>query len=220
MKTYFISDQHFNHVKITEFERTQFTSIEKHNEYIIQEHNAVVQEEDLVYILGDLGSDFYTQPNVKDLVSRLNGRKILVLGNHDYRTKPKMYESWGIFEEVHRFPFFISSRIAVSHEPIEVGSDIINIHGHLHNADLDLPNYVNVSAHMCGYKPLSLENIEKKLMAIPKKGSKFLQEWYAPNYKFNKRIIETRTSKDLVFTDEGKLDVARSIKLRKKLGIM
>lgn len=81
------------------------------NEALIANWNAVVAPEDTVYVLGDFA---LAARAVEQILPRLNGRKILILGNHDFPhpahqkgRKPdlrdkwtKLYLSYG-FAEVH-----------------------------------------------------------------------------------------------------------------------
>ncbi len=53
------------------------------NEYIIQKWNSVVKKDDTVYHLGDVG--FGSLEEVKGLIEKLNGTKILLRGNHDFK---------------------------------------------------------------------------------------------------------------------------------------
>lgn len=80
-ETWFSSDHHFGHERIIELCDRPFRDVAHMNEEIIERHNAVVEPEDLVYFLGDvaLGKRVETLP----LVARMNGRKVLVAGNHD-----------------------------------------------------------------------------------------------------------------------------------------
>lgn len=59
-----------------------FGSLEEMNEQLIENHNSVVAPLDHVIILGDvvMGKRGESLP----LIERMNGRKTLVLGNHDY----------------------------------------------------------------------------------------------------------------------------------------
>lgn len=221
-ETYFISDLHFNHFNILDFERPHFRTMTEHNNYVVDAYNSIINDEDTVYILGDLGSDIHPMETVRALCSKLKGNKILILGNHDKRTNPSFYEEWGIFKEVHKFPIYLNRRIVLSHEPVQVGDTLINIHGHLHNANLNLPNYMNVSAHMCNYKPLSLRTVNKKLMQMEKEDDSFLNEWYAENYMFVPEMREIRSregKRDLFFNEDGTVNIEKSKKLRAKLGL-
>ena len=80
---YFIADTHFNHANIIKYCNRPFKNTYEMNEYIIKKWNSVVKEADTVYHLGDVG--FGSLQEVKSLVERLNGRKILLRGNHDFK---------------------------------------------------------------------------------------------------------------------------------------
>jgi calcineurin-like phosphoesterase family protein len=58
-----------------------FGSVQEMNETLIANHNALVKPDDIVWFLGDvcMGQLADTLP----LVARMNGRKYLILGNHD-----------------------------------------------------------------------------------------------------------------------------------------
>jgi calcineurin-like phosphoesterase family protein len=69
------------------------------NEAIIRNWNAVVSDDDDVYILGDFGM---SSRSVEVILPRLKGRKHLILGNHDFphpahskgSKGPEMREKW------------------------------------------------------------------------------------------------------------------------------
>jgi len=88
MNTFFTSDHHFGHANIIRFEPLNridargviFESVNQMNECLIERWNEVVGPDDLVYHLGDMS---YKQETLRAVLPRLNGRKILVCGNHD-----------------------------------------------------------------------------------------------------------------------------------------
>lgn len=77
------SDLHFGHKKILEFapKTRPFASIDEMDEALIKEWNEKVGEYDYIIILGDFS--FYGEQKTKEILARLNGKKIFVLGNHD-----------------------------------------------------------------------------------------------------------------------------------------
>lgn len=86
MNILFSSDHHFFHGKILEYcsgTRGHFISIEGMNEHLISSWNSVVGKKDLIYHLGDFG--FGSVDRLVEILGRLNGRKILIPGNHDQR---------------------------------------------------------------------------------------------------------------------------------------
>ncbi len=85
MKNIFVSsDHHFGHKNILKFqEHTRpFSSIEEHDEALIERHNELVKKEDDVYFLGDFA--FRKPPEILHILKRLNGRKHFIFGNHDH----------------------------------------------------------------------------------------------------------------------------------------
>lgn len=84
MSRWFTADTHFGHARICEFEpeaRGQFASVEEMNEQIIENFNSVLQPDDELWILGDVALG--KLDDSLECISRLNGKKALVAGNHD-----------------------------------------------------------------------------------------------------------------------------------------
>lgn len=78
---YFTSDVHFGHEDIVKLYGRPFPSVEDMDETIIQNWNSRVCETDEVYILGDLM--FRAEKPAHEYLERLNGKKHLIVGNHD-----------------------------------------------------------------------------------------------------------------------------------------
>jgi calcineurin-like phosphoesterase family protein len=83
------SDLHFAHNRSFLYEPRGFTSIEEHDEKIIENWNATVRPQDTVYMLGDL----MLNDNQKGIecLNKLNGVKYLIRGNHDSEARLMMY---------------------------------------------------------------------------------------------------------------------------------
>ena len=96
-KNYYIADLHLGHEKIIELCSRPFSSIEEMDEALIAAWNKKVHKDDRVYIVGDLIYKSATDP--EKYLSRLKGKKYLILGNHDGDWLGKIDEKkW--FEEV------------------------------------------------------------------------------------------------------------------------
>jgi len=78
---YFTADWHFNHDNILQYCNRPYKDVNEMNEDIIKKYNFYIRGNDVCYILGDVGFGDYD--NFKEVFSKLNGKKILVLGNHD-----------------------------------------------------------------------------------------------------------------------------------------
>ena len=79
--TYFTSDQHFGHFNIIRLCSRPFETVEEMDEALLSKWNAKVKADDTVYILGDL---FFRAAKVEPILKVLNGRKHLIVGNHDH----------------------------------------------------------------------------------------------------------------------------------------
>lgn len=143
--TFFASDHHLSHEGMIKFFRADgvtplrdFASVEEMDEHIIKQHNSVVRDKDTCWFLGDL----VINRRALKLVSRMNGRKRLVMGNHDI-FKNKDYINAGI-EDLHafrKFDGFVATHIPVHSDSL--GRWGVNVHGHLHSNRVRLPYGVN-----------------------------------------------------------------------------
>jgi calcineurin-like phosphoesterase family protein len=81
-KIFVTSDQHFGHTNIINICKRPFNSVWEMNECLINNYNKLVDQNDHVYILGDMFFKINKHKAV-DIIKRLNGKKFLVRGNHD-----------------------------------------------------------------------------------------------------------------------------------------
>lgn len=153
---YFIADTHFNHENIIKYCNRPFKNAKEMNEYIVSKWNSAVAQNDIVYHLGDVG--FGTTEELKEIVNRLNGTKILIRGNHDFRRGANGWKEVG-FAEVYRKKLILDNLI-LTHEPIEVKGNYINVFGHIHNKPLEEKfnknNHICVSCDVIDYTPIAI----------------------------------------------------------------
>lgn len=175
---YFISDTHFGHLGILRFERSEFSSIEEHDDYLIDLIKGTLHPNDELWHLGDFGS--CSDSLLEKWSSIKCAKKVLIRGNHD-----KSLGKLGLyFDEIHNTPVFLSKRILLSHEPYPTTSGTLNVHGHLHGSYLAYPNYLNISVAVCGYRLWKESDLVKRMSSLPKDDYSFLYEWYADGYVF------------------------------------
>jgi len=129
MKIWLTTDTHFNHKKIIEYGRPE------NFEELIWKGLEVVKEEDMLIHLGDVCIGEDDKMNLHFNAS-INGKKILVLGNHDNKSI-KYYLEHGWDFVCKRFDIkMFGKRIAFTHQPEAWdGYFDVNIHGHFHNTD-------------------------------------------------------------------------------------
>lgn len=143
-KTWFISDTHFWHTKILEYENRPFETIEDMNSYIIRQWNNVVSKDDIVWFLGDLCLGH--KQDIKNIMSQLHGRKRMIRGNHD-NWSDSFYKEIG-FEFVSKYPIILKDFFVLSHSPLPwmgKSSPFFYIYGHVHGS----PSFVDKSENSC-----------------------------------------------------------------------
>jgi len=163
-----IADTHLHHEKMHKFTRADgtvtrpnpitkkpFESMEEHDAFIIEQWNKTVnQDGDTVYLLGDA----CINPKGLHKLGLLNGRKILVPGNHDI-FHYKEYAKY--FADIRGC--IIRNKVIFSHFPIHednVGRYALNVHGHTHEYRLENPKYLNVSLEQTpDFCPIPLDAI-------------------------------------------------------------
>lgn len=163
-KVFLIGDPHFYHKNIIDYCNRPFSSVDEMNEYLVKRWNSVVSKGDVVICLGDfaLGS----KDKIIEIGQRLNGRKYLILGNHDQASINTYYEAG--FEFVSRFPILYDGFFILSHEPqfVQENGPYANVFAHVHND----PNYKDVSprgfcvsAERINYTPIEWEEVKKRI---------------------------------------------------------
>ena len=128
------SDTHFGHAGVCRFTEADgvtkirpWTDPDEMDEEMIKRWNATVRPNDKVYHLGDV---VINRKSLKTL-SRLNGDKVLIRGNHDI-FRDDEYRLY--FRELRAY--HVMNGMILSHIPLHeasLGRFGVNIHGHLHS---------------------------------------------------------------------------------------
>ena len=156
---YFMGDAHLDHKNITKF-RTQFSSVEEHNQIIKENFHKVVTKRDLVFMLGDM---CFSREALEDIKTWKCERKILICGNHDLEQGITMRDLCNTYDAVYSLKRYKDAWL--SHCPLHPNElrGKKNIHGHVHYATLDDDRYFNTSLENINYSPINIEEIRKKL---------------------------------------------------------
>lgn len=187
-KIFFSSDHHFYHNNVIRYCGRPYDTVEEMNEDLIKRWNSVVSPEDTVYYLGDFSLAF--RP-VETITKRLNGKKFLVPGNHDFchsyhkrSLKPdnrvqwiRKYEECGfhvtpeVIVNVWNEKLFKLCHLPYSEDWMEHDkykyfrpkkeTEHYLLCGHVHEKWKMLDNMINVGCDVWNYTPVSLEQIEE-----------------------------------------------------------
>ncbi|MDE5628656.1 MAG: metallophosphoesterase [Muribaculaceae bacterium] len=177
-RVFFTSDTHFNHTNIISYCKRPFSDIHEMNETIIANWNNVIGPDDIVFHLGDFGLGGAEEWN--RILSRLNGKIYLILGNHDLNnirqgvTDVFEYVAMSMCIQIGK------KKIYLNHFPylcFEGGyhNDVWQLFGHVHtrasNSGIDAerlrylyPTQLDVGVDNNNFTPLSFTEVRAKIL--------------------------------------------------------
>ena len=156
--------------------RQQYETIEEHDSDLISRWNKKVKRDDDVYILGDLS--FRSPHPISYYLSRMKGRKHLIVGNHDRYWMRYVEDMSEYFESVDYLKTikFQKKLITLCHYPMlewsgsrdeDSGMSFL-IHGHIHGTKDEQvyghikkyqPHALNSSVDINDFEPVSFEEL-------------------------------------------------------------
>lgn len=162
------SDWHFSHDKDFLYTPRGFVDIETHNKTLIENHNSVVEDDDDVYVLGDLMLG--DQEKGLECIRQLKGKLHIIRGNHCTDTKWEKYKElpnvvelvgWATMIKYKKYHFYLChypTCVSNGNDPVKVWC----LCGHTHTKEkfLDIEKkcyHVEIDAH--NNYPILLDNI-------------------------------------------------------------
>ncbi|TIN90982.1 MAG: metallophosphoesterase [Mesorhizobium sp.] len=159
---FFTSDTHFNDPRILRIDRRPFGSLAEHDEALIARWNETVGPEDEVWHLGDFAR--HGKSNVEALLTHLNGRKNLIVGNND-ASETTAAHGWHSVQH-YRELIQETQLIVLCHYPFRtwnrMGKKSINLHGHSHGKLKPLTRQYDVGVDSWDFRPVSLQTLRGK----------------------------------------------------------
>lgn len=161
-KVFMTADLHLGHKNIMLYDNRPFSSLDAMHNYIIKQWNKTVTKADTVFVLGDVS--FLDFEHTQLIISKLNGKKILIRGNHDKGHSDEWFTKCG-FVKVIAFPIIYKDFYILSHKPMYMNcsSAYFNIHGHIHTNKLNENLFFNVGIMNHDYKPVDFEDIKNHI---------------------------------------------------------
>lgn len=174
---FLVSDTHFGHAGVCRFTHNDdgvtkirpWTDPNEMDEDMVKYWNDTVRPNDKVYHLGDV----VINRKSLSILSRLNGEKVLIKGNHDIF---KITDYLPYFKDIrayHKMSDYILSHIPMHPDSLArwCGG---NFHGHLHSnrvMRIDIfsdeisidPRYFNVSVEQINFRPILFEEAVKRM---------------------------------------------------------
>ena len=166
------SDTHFGHTGVCRFTNKDgskmrpWTDPDEMDEEMVKRWNETVRPNDKVYHLGDV---VMNRKSLK-IMSRLNGDKVLIRGNHDIFKDDDYREHFRELRAYHVMNGMILSHIPL--HPESLGRFGTNIHGHLHSNRVMTEiwgDYVVDTRYHCvcveqtDYRPILFEDVIKRI---------------------------------------------------------
>lgn len=166
---FYTADLHLGHANIIRLNERPFSSVEEMDKTIIDNINYLVKSTDDLYILGDFT---YKGGDPVEYLKKINGRKHLIVGNHDKRTISNP-EARKLFEDIKHYAEIEDNgrRIILFHYPIAEWDgyfrDSYHLFGHVHN-NFDNPwhdymsnlkNCFNVGVDVTNFHPVTLDEL-------------------------------------------------------------
>ena len=175
---WFTSDLHFLHKNIINYCNRPFKDVNDMADNIIKNWNSIVNENDTVFILGDVGLGSLTK--LVEYIKRLNGKKILIPGNHDrgYLSKQAFIELFDdiipqVYIKIDKYNIYLSHFPFLAFDGSYAGCNATwQLFGHCHSfpgcVGLDaerllhlFPSQYDVGMDNNNYKPISFNEVEK-----------------------------------------------------------
>jgi calcineurin-like phosphoesterase family protein len=162
---YYTSDTHFRHHGILEIDSRPFASLEEMEASIVRNWNLRVRPRDTVWVVGDFALG---KPNVvAEILGRLNGRKHLVWGNHDDRTrKLPGWETSQPYAEIHDGQDFLCLHHYAQRTWRDLQRGAFHLFGHSHGWLSPQCRSIDVGIMCWDYRPVTLAEIKKRLAGL------------------------------------------------------
>lgn len=164
-KTFFTSDTHYFHENGRTFFGRPFKDVDEMHEEMIARWNGVVAPTDTVYHLGDV--TFNANPEkMASVLTRLNGIKHLILGNHDEKIQDRLALH---FVDIQQYKVIKAGNlpIVLFHYPIHSWDGAfhgaLHFHGHTHGRASLRKNRLDVGVDCNDFTPITLEEAVDKI---------------------------------------------------------
>lgn len=177
---FFWGDLHIGHSNAYKFQSAtsdkrmrEFYHIDHAEQLMIDNYNAIVKTDDIVYFLGDIC--FGKERGASVLSKMVKGSKHLIMGNHDNKGDISFYREY--FDKVYGVLYLPRIKCILSHipvHPIFLGPQVhlnnetrfnFNITGHTHDYHIRKegkkdPAYLNSCVEVVNYKPVTFEQLK------------------------------------------------------------
>jgi calcineurin-like phosphoesterase family protein len=169
-KLWLTADEHYCHRRILQYQNRPFSDLEEMNECLIESHNSVVSETDVVIHVGDFS--FGRAADFARIAGRLTGTHFFMDGSHDrsmreyFETSTDWKEGRGkLFLLPKLFEFtFQKTKVVLCHYAMEswwashYGKSSVHFHGHSHGRFNSPKQAIDVGVDTNKFFPYKIED--------------------------------------------------------------
>ena len=137
MSRFYLADSHYGHANVIKMDGRPFYDVEEMNEKMLGIHNSIIKKNDEIIFVGDLS--FMDAYDTEQLLKRMNGKKYLIKGNHDYYLEDRNFDR-DLFGWIKDYVELNDNRrkVCLSHFPMpfykkQYSGNSWMLYGHLHN---------------------------------------------------------------------------------------
>ncbi len=174
-RIWFTSDYHFCHANVIKYDERPFADVEEMNKSLIENWNHYVDDEDVVFYLGDLSFD-KNGKQTQEIVNQLKGKIHYILGNHDKEKDIRKLNRFETISDYINLSVLDSDNprkwqeIMMMHYPIlswdKAHHGSWMIHGHCHQSISDTEFHktrriLDVGCNGWGYTPVHYSDIKE-----------------------------------------------------------
>jgi len=159
---YYTADEHYGHANILKFCNRPYDNVEQMQEDLITRHNSIVRKDDFTWHVGDV---FWRTLDVKEarkILSTLNGKHGLIIGNHD----EVALRIAGMFNAVYDQFYDQSTKpgVFLNHYAMRAWAKShagsYHVFGHTHNVLPDYRRSHDVGVDANNYFPISFDQLD------------------------------------------------------------
>lgn len=159
MEYFFTSDEHYGHANILKYCNRPFASVEEMDDTLINNHNSVVGDNDIVIHVGDF--TLKGKVPAQNYIRRLKGIHLFVKGSHDSWNKELPYMIEKSMGDIHLVACHYALRVWPRSHRENITSILVYGHSHGHLPPLD--NSWDVGVDNNNYFPVSFQQLLKNI---------------------------------------------------------
>lgn len=162
---WFVSDEHMSHQNIIKYCNRPFKNVNEMDQCIIDNHNSVVNDNDIVFHLGDYTMIPKHEQVMKTFVNKLKGTNIFIMGSHDRWLKNNKNINQIVDITIENQP------IVMCHYPMHLWPrshyNSWHLFGHAHFFNTHFGKTYNVSVDLNNFYPISYEQLKNIMKDKP-----------------------------------------------------